>query len=419
MFKIQEELGEEFYERSDKILKDVFKTNCNEFKYLLYNLAELYEDFTKFGKDFVEKWIELLSYLTDFLKSINAEASDYYEIGRTLFDIAYQTKIKDEKTLKLAVEKAKTCFEKAVELDEKFEKAHFYLAGLTLVFWKKLGLKRGDAVKTIEKHFRIVIEINPKNAQAYNNLTILFAICWRELGMEKEVAVKKAKDLIEKAIELDPDEALYHSNLASILIEHPNIFGEDAIEKAEKHIERALELDPDLAPAYGNRAELYYKHHEKIGVERKKAIEKAKEFFEKDLELNPNRCEIHRSYAEFLIKHWRDLGLSEDEAFEKIEFHLSRAWELRDQIEISSYLFEQLLKLVNDYFESRFEETKECRYLFAQSQLLKDVGDESWKEKLKRALELYEKLPEDEKSEVKKETEKLFSKFGWCCDLIK
>ena len=97
------------------------------------------------------------------------------------------------------VEGALGCFEKAVELDELHEEAHYYLA-LAL-----MDLKRHQEA---EAHFRRSIDLKDDVSRTHAD----FAELLHHMGMKEE-----AETEYRKALELDPSNAIAIMNLGTLL----------------------------------------------------------------------------------------------------------------------------------------------------------------------------------------------------------
>ena len=108
--------------------------------------------------------------------------------------------------------------------------------------------------------FEKAIEINPNQSVAFSNLGIIF----KELGEDK-----KAKDCLEKAVEIEPNNPFYHNNLGIlyvILLEY---------QKGISCFEKAIELKPNFLMAHLRLGKTFFKlkKFEESEISFKKLIE--------------------------------------------------------------------------------------------------------------------------------------------------
>lgn len=118
-----------------------------------------------------------------------------------------------------------TC-QKALELDEEYQDAHFYMA---LSRFKKgeLDLALRDFEKTIK--------LNENNALSWNYIGII---------SERKGLLDQALDAFNRAIKLEPNNAEFNYNLGFTLMNNGDI------DKAIESLMKSVELDPSLAKGW-------------------------------------------------------------------------------------------------------------------------------------------------------------------------
>jgi TolB-like protein len=183
----------------------------------------------------------------------NTEAYTYYLRGRELTREMTETSLRQAKGL----------FEKAIQLDPSFAKAHSGLADCFLHLANELYEPYEQSIPKAELSVRKALELDPELAEAHTSLALIDFLEDNVIGSEAEA---------RRAIELNPSipEAYYMlSNTALVKGD-----GDEGIKAAET----AYRLDP-VGPRYVERLGSFYFY---LGKE-----SEALEFWEKTIELAP------------------------------------------------------------------------------------------------------------------------------------
>ena len=98
------------------------------------------------------------------------------------------------------VEKAELYFQKALDSDGQYAKAHYFYAYLL-----RSRLHRYSAA---EEHYKSAMKLRPEDVTSYNDCAIMLV---------RQNRSSEAKKLYEKVLELQPDHAIAHFNLANLL----------------------------------------------------------------------------------------------------------------------------------------------------------------------------------------------------------
>lgn len=183
------------------------------------NYIILAEDFLQNNN--LDRARELLLKSLDYAND-EEKISVYFELG----DIYFK---KDEN------EKAKFCFEKILEIEE-LPGAYYGLA-------VSLDLLKEDIRKVI-KNYKKAIELD----ENYDRAHYYLALCYDKIA-ESDLAIKH----LEKAIEIDEYDFISYNDLGSI---YENLEKNDL---AKKYFEESLEINPDYGRALFNMGVLYKK----------------------------------------------------------------------------------------------------------------------------------------------------------------
>ena len=195
----------------------------------------------------------------------NTEAYTYYLRGREL------TREKTEKSLR----QAKGLFEKAIQLDPSFAKAHSGLADCFLLLANDLYEPYEQSIPKAELSVKKALQLDPELAEAHITLALINFLGDNISGSEVEA---------RRAIALNPSmpEAYYMLSNAALV-------KEDA-EEGVKAAEAAYHLDP-VGPRYVERLGSFYFY---VGRE-----SEALQFWEKTTELAP--AGTYRNMAEYYM----------------------------------------------------------------------------------------------------------------------
>lgn len=191
-------------------------------------------------------------------------------------------------------EKAKLCFEKAIQQNPNDISAHLNLSNVYIAL--------NDHEKA-KQHLHQALRLDPHHAESYNNLGRLFY---------KENLLSDAIPFFEKALRINPDYWEAHYNLAHSLTK------KNQASQAMVHYQEALRLKPDHAFAHYNLglllfemqsyepAETHLKQAIELGLKEPMAlyylahsllalgkVEQAKQWFEEVIKAIPIQSEIH------------------------------------------------------------------------------------------------------------------------------
>jgi len=161
-------------------------------------------------------------------------------------------------------EKAKECFEKSINKDQRFFNAHYNLG--------VLFLKRKNYQEAINC-FNQTIKIKSDYIDAYINLSQVL------IFLKK---YKEAIDILKKCIEIDSNnfEALNNIGLSYKKLEE--------YDNSIKYLNKAIEINPNFFGAYNNLGLTYHSI---------KKIDQAVFFFNKAIKINPNFYEAYNNLA--------------------------------------------------------------------------------------------------------------------------
>jgi predicted O-linked N-acetylglucosamine transferase (SPINDLY family) len=161
-------------------------------------------------------------------------------------------------------EKAKECFEKSINKDQRFFNAHYNLG--------VLFLKRKNYQEAINC-FNQTIKIKSDYVDAYINLSQVL------IFLKK---YKEAIDILKKCIEIDSNnfEALNNIGLSYKKLEE--------YDNSIKYLNKAIEINPNFFGAYNNLGLTYHSI---------KKIDQAVFFFNKAIKINPNFYEAYNNLA--------------------------------------------------------------------------------------------------------------------------
>jgi len=174
-------------------------------------------------------------------------------------------------------QKARTNYEKAIEINPKHVDAHYNLA---LLLEDQFADYAGART-----HYEKAIEINPDFADAHNNLAFLLADQFSDYA--------DAREHFEKTIQINPRDADTHYNVAILLADQFSDY-----EEARAHYEKAIEINPDFANAYYNLALLLENRFSDY-------IE-ARAHYKKAIEINPKDAKAHYNLALLLEDQFSD-----------------------------------------------------------------------------------------------------------------
>jgi tetratricopeptide (TPR) repeat protein len=219
-------------------------------------------------------------------------------------------------------------YERALELDPDFARAHNYL-GNALVQVGRLP----DAIE----HYEQAVRIRPDFVHARNNLGNALAQAGR---------LPEAIAQFDQALRIKPDSADAHNNLAGVLV------GLGRTAEAVDHYEQAIRFKPDFAEAYNNLGVAL------IGLGK---VREAAANYEQAVRFKPDFAEAHYNLGVALI----GLGRPGDAAghFEQalrinreyVEAHtgLGLAFEQLGRMREAKQQYEQALRLRPDYAEAQ------------------------------------------------------------------
>jgi protein O-GlcNAc transferase len=161
-------------------------------------------------------------------------------------------------------EKAKECFERSINKDQRFFNAHYNLG--------VLFLKRKNYQEAINC-FNQTIKIKSDYVDAYINLSQVL------IFLKK---YKEAIDTLKKCIEIDSNnfEALNNIGLSYKKLEE--------FDHSIKYLNKAIEINPNFFGAYNNLGLTYHSI---------KKIDQAVFFFNKAIKINPNFYEAYNNLA--------------------------------------------------------------------------------------------------------------------------
>jgi len=168
-------------------------------------------------------------------------------------------------------------YEKAIEIDPNYAKAHYNLGGA----YHELG-QFEDSVKSYEKS----IVIDPNYAQAHYNLGNVL----KDFGHLDEAIVS-----YEKALVIKPDYVEAHYSLGVMFEE----LGQ--LNEMIEHFKQAVAIQPNLAEAHNRIG---------IGFEKLGQLDNAFKNYEKAILINPSTSEAHNNLGNVL----RDLGRFDESA---------------------------------------------------------------------------------------------------------
>lgn len=201
-------------------------------------------------------------------------------------------------------EKALEDFNKAIEIDSKFEEAYFNRAGVLIdrqefplavtdlehirntykdstnyyLKWGDLKFSQGYYEQALAEYDRS-LALSPQNVQALVNRGVAY--------FEKK-NFKVAKADFENALKLDAQQQLAYNNLALIFAR------ENQLEQASKFIERALDFDP-VNPIYlNNKGYVLLLQNQ---------LNEAKNLIDKSLEKAPQNSYAHRNLGLYFLKN--------------------------------------------------------------------------------------------------------------------
>jgi tetratricopeptide (TPR) repeat protein len=161
-------------------------------------------------------------------------------------------------------DEARRAYEKALEIDPKFGRAHHNLGVL---------LKEQGDLKGAESHLTAFVKLEEEagrqNGDAYYSLGILYL---------QELRDKEAKAMMQKAIDIDPSDPYFNNAMGDIyLYEKRPDLSMDSYQKA-------IEKDPKYAPAYSGLGDAYAQMKDQ---------DKAAGWYHKALELRPDYALVY------------------------------------------------------------------------------------------------------------------------------
>ena len=290
------------------ILDDIFSVSFDELKKITYKPIldfigykdnDVYSDLLRISmiENEEEQEIEL-----DKNKTKYGEKEDYYYLNGIIASKKNKFKL------------SKYFYEKTLELNPKFTKAHYNLATLLMN-----SITDYDMAK---EHFDIALKLNPNISETHNNLANLLSTGhFKDYTGAKEhfnISLKLdfnnieahlnlanllhlhfkdyagAKDQCDIVLKLNPNSDKAHSILATLLsTDHFHDYP-----SAKKHFYIALKLNPNSAESHYNFAILLSDYYNDYNG--------AKRHYKKALKLNPSYIDAHNNLAILLTEHFEE-----------------------------------------------------------------------------------------------------------------
>jgi tetratricopeptide (TPR) repeat protein len=155
-------------------------------------------------------------------------------------------------------------YKKAIELDDKYDRAYFFLANA----YDEIGEKE-KAIECYQK----VNELNPEDYWAYVNLGVIY---------EEQNQNSLAKEATQKALEIEPDHYKALFNMGVILKKLGNI------EESKLYYYKSIEEEAYYQYSYLNLGVIYIEEKE---------YKKAIEIFDQGIDNNPNAASLFYNRA--------------------------------------------------------------------------------------------------------------------------
>eukprot|EP01084_Bolivina_argentea_P002479 4573_1 len=179
-------------------------------------------------------------------------------------------------------DKSEEFFQKALESDSEYAKAHYFYAYLLR--------SRLHRYKEAEEHYKEAMKLRPDDVTSYNDCAIMLV---------RQNRSNEAKKLYEKVLELQPDHSIAHFNLANLLRKDLKDYS-----AAEKHFLVSIQKRPKFTAALNNYATML--HHQL------KRYAEAEEYYLRALSIDKKYSRAHFNYANLCREHLKKYDYAQE-----------------------------------------------------------------------------------------------------------